>query len=122
MNRNIFRIYCLVICFVCLFGFLINLGTTIYDTFRVVKPEFTLSSRTWAKHQTDEDYLKTKSWPKDKPKPEGEELTKLRESSLDRELFSEKRKGAQSIVKNSIYMVIFSIVFLAHRAGVRKEK
>lgn len=120
MNKTVFRIYALIVCFVCLCGVLINLGTAVYDGFRVVRPGFTLSSSTWERHQSDEAY--TKNWSKNKPKPEGEELTKLRESSWDRERLVEKRKGAQSMVKSTIYVVIFSIVFLVHRTGAKKEK
>lgn len=112
MKRTLVEVYALAVCFVTLVCFVVTLGIGIFDLIGIASPEFTLSSYTYDRHQSNEAF--SKDWPKDKPLPTGEELTKVREESYQNALRSEKRGGVQSLIRVLIIILIDIIVFAIH--------
>jgi len=118
MQRSLVEVYALTVCFVTLVCFVIALGVGIYDFIQIGNPEFSLSSSTYDRHQSNGSF--SRHWPKDKPLPADEELTKLREESYRAALRSEKRTGVQSLVRVGIILLIDIVVFAIHwRMGKR---
>jgi len=89
MKRTLVEVYALAVCFVTLVCFVVSLGIGIYDLIQIINPKFTISSYQCDRHQSNEAFLE--AWPKEKPRPEGEELTTLREESYQAAIRSEKR-------------------------------
>jgi hypothetical protein len=112
MKRTLLEVYALAICFVTLVCFVVSLGIGIYDIVQIMNPEFTISSYTYDRHQSNDAYVK--DWPKDKPQPQGEELTRLREQSYQAALRSEKRGAVQSLTQVLIVILIDIVVFVIH--------
>jgi len=112
MKRSLVEVYALAVCFVTLVCFVIALGVGIYDLIQIVNPEFTISSYTYDRHQSNEAFLD--NWPKDKPRPQGEELTRLRKESYQAALHSEKRGAIQSITMVFIIILIDVVVYIIH--------
>ncbi len=63
-------------------------------------------------HRSNEAYLR--NWPKEKPKPQGDELTRLRKESYQAALKSEQRNAAQSLTQIFIIILIDLVVFAIH--------
>jgi len=112
MKRNLVEVYALVVCFVTLVCFVVALGLGIYDLIQFLNPEFTISSYTYEHHRSNEAYLR--NWPKEKPKPQGDELTRLRKESYQAALKSEQRNAAQSLTQIFIIVLIDIVVFAFH--------
>ena len=112
MRRGLVEVYAMAVCFVTLVCFVVALGIGIYDLIQIVNPDFTISSYTHDRHQSDEAFLK--NWSEDKPRPQGEELTKLRKESYQAALRSEKRGAIQSLTMVFIIILIDLIVYIIH--------
>ena len=112
MKRSLVEVYALAVCFVTLVCFVIALGIGIYDLIQIVNPEFTISSYTYDRHQSNEAFLK--NWTKDKPIPQGDELTRLREESYQAALRSESRGAIQSLTMVFIIILIDLVVYIIH--------
>lgn len=112
MKRTLVEVYALAICFVTLVCFLVSLGIGIYDLIQIMNPKFTISSYQYDRHQSNEAFLER--WPKEKPRPGGEELTRLREESYQATLRSEKRGAVQSLTQVLIIIFIDIVVFVVH--------
>ena len=54
MKRGLVEVYAMAVCFVTLVCFVIALGIGIYDLIQIVNPEFTTSSYTHDRHQSNE--------------------------------------------------------------------
>ena len=104
--------YALTVCFVTLVCFVVALGIGIYDLIQLLKPEFTISSYTYEHHQSNKAYLR--NWPEEKPRPQGDELTRLRKESYQAALKSEQRGAAQSLTQIFIIILIDTVVFVIH--------
>ena len=120
MKRALVEVYALAVCFVTLVCFVIALGIGIYDLIQIVNPEFTISSYTYDRHQSNEVFLE--NWPEDKPRPQGEELTRLRKESYQAALRSEKRGAIQSITIVFIIILIDVIVYIIHWYVARRAR
>ena len=112
MKRTLVEVYALTVCFVTLVCFVVALGIGMYDLIQLLKPEFTISSYTYEHHKSNEAYLM--NWPKEKPRPQSDELTKLRTESYQAALKSEQRDAAQSLTQIFIIILIDSVVFVIH--------
>lgn len=112
MKRSLLEIYALAVCFVTVVCFVVALGIGVYDLVEISKPEFTLSSHEFERHQSNEAF--TRRWPKDKERPSDEEITKLRQESYQIELRKEQRSALQNLVQVSIILVIDVLFFLVH--------
>lgn len=112
MKRNLVEVYALAVCFVTLVCCVVALGFGIYDLIRIANPEFTLNSHQYERHQSNESF--SSNWPQNKPVPEDEKLTKLREDSYRALLRTEKRDGVQSLAWSLIIILIDIIVFAIH--------
>ena len=120
MKRGLVEIYALAVCFVTLVCFVIALGIGIYDIIQIVNPEFTLSSYTYDRHLSNEAFLK--NWPEDKPRPQGEELTRLRKESYQAALRSEKRSAIQSLTMVFIVILVDLVVYIIHWYAARRAR
>jgi len=120
MKRTLVEVYALAVCFVTLVCFVIAMGIGIYDLITIANPEFTMSSYAYERHQSNEAF--SRDWPKEKPLPAGEELTKLREESYKAALRSEKRDGVQSLTRVMIIVSIDIVVFAIHWLIGRKAR
>ena len=112
MKRTLVEVYALAVCFVTLVCFVVALGIGIYDLIQFLNPEFTISSYTYEHHQSNEAYLS--NWPKEKQRPQGDELTKLRKESYQAALKSEQRNAVQSLTQIFIIILIDIVVFAIH--------
>jgi hypothetical protein len=120
MKRSLVEVYALAVCFVTLVCFVIALGIGIYDIIQIVNPEFTLSSYTYDRHLSNEAFLK--NWPEDKPRPQGEELTRLRKESYQAALRSEKRSAIQSLTMVFIVILVDLVVYIIHWYVARRAR
>ena len=112
MKRALVEVYALAVCFVTVVCFVVALGIGIYDLIQILNPQFTIDSYTYDRHQSNEAFLI--NWPKDKPRPQGEELTRLREESYQAALRSEKRGAIQSLTMVFIIILIDLVVYIIH--------
>lgn len=112
MKRTLVEVYALAVCFVTLVCFVVALGIGIFDFIQILNPEFTISSYAYEQHQTNEAFVK--QWPKEKPQPQGEELTRLRKESYRAALKSEQRDAVQSVTQIFIILLIDIVVFAIH--------
>lgn len=121
MKKNWLEIYGLAVCFFTVACFAIFMGITTWDVVRVAAPEFTMTSNTWEKHQSDETFraalIDEHKFADEKGKyvpPEGVDLSKARQDSFDKELRSERRTGFQDLMQHLIILLIDLLVFAAH--------
>ena len=56
MKKTILEVYALAVCFVTIFCFAIFLGIAIYGLIEISNPEFTLNSRAYERHQSNEAF------------------------------------------------------------------
>ncbi len=127
MKKTILEIYALTVCFVTVVCFVATLGVALYSVLEVINPDFTIDSWQYAQHQTNDAYWKRYSEPpiligpagqeiqgEKKVRPSESELTKQREASYAEVLSSERRSGAQTLVKCIIILLINTVVFTLH--------
>ena len=121
MKKSLLESYGLAVCFFTVVCFVIVLGMTLWDGVKLTAPGFTLNSRDWKRHQSDEafkEYLISEhrygSEKETYTPPEGAALSQAREQSFAQESQSEKRDGFQDLVRNLIILLINLGVFLAH--------
>lgn len=118
MKKSLLEIYALAVCFVTIICFAVALGVGMYDFLEMAKPELTLKSYQYQKHQTNEAF--TRSWSKKKRRPGEKEITRIREKSYEVALEAERRDAVQSFIRVLIIMIIDLVIFLIHwRLGQR---
>jgi hypothetical protein len=121
MKKSLLEIYALAVCFVTIICFAVVLGIGMYDFLEMAKPELTLKSYQYQKHQTNEAF--TRSWSKKKRRPSEAEITKMREKSYTVALEAERRDAVQSFIRVLIIMIIDLVIFLIHwRLGKRARE
>ena len=121
MKKSLLEIYALAVCFVTIICFAVVLGIGMYDFLEMIKPELTLKSYQYQKHQTNEAF--TRSWSKKKRRPGEAEITKMREKSYLVALEAERRDAVQSFIRVLIIMIIDLVIFLVHwRLGKRARE
>lgn len=122
MKKSILEIYALAVCFVTVVCFVVALGIAAYSMLEIAKPEFTIDSWQYSRHQTNDAYWNGYSGggpyfgqsEKKKERPNEPELTKEREESFARALSNEQRGGSQTLVKCLIVMLIDATFFAFH--------
>lgn len=126
MKKSILEIYALAVCFATIVCFVITLGISIYDIVRITKPEFTMSSYEYNRHQSNEAYWKSSNNcsndDKKEQRPADEELTKQRLASYQQSIKSELRDAFQSLIQSVIILIIAVIVFLIHWRVARRSR
>lgn len=127
MRKTIIEIYALAVCFFSVACLVITLGIALYDLVGIAAPAFTLDTRDYERHQSDQAFLESGGTTTHIVRVEGgerrEEITsatdsanlpKKREESFQRALKAEQRSAGQSLVRSTIIMIIASIVFMIH--------
>ena len=131
MKKSILEIYALAVCFVALLCFVIALGIGVYDLIQIANPEFTLNVYEYERHQSNETFIGSPGRalrgiapgisvePTQRPE---EEVTQQREESYQAALWSEGRRGMQSLIQMVIVLVIDVLVFVPHWLLARRTK
>jgi hypothetical protein len=122
LKKSILEIYALAVCFFTVVCFVVALGIAAYSMLAIAKPEFTIDSWQYLRHQTNDAYWNGHSGggpyfgpsEKNRERPSEPELTKEREESFARSLSNEQRSGSQTLVKCLIVMLIDATVFVLH--------
>lgn len=129
MKKSVLEIYALAVCFVAVVCFVVALGIAGYSTLEIAKPDFTINSWQYTRHQTNDAFWRDSGGDRDcdpdKKKKERQselELTKRREDSYAKVLSSEQRDGTQTLVKCLIIMLIDAIVFAFHWVLARRAR
>ena len=129
MKKTVLEIYALAVCFVTVVCFVIAFGIALYSLVQIAKPEFTMSSWTYASFQTNDAYWDSCGGrygcgpdEKKRERPPEPELTKKREEAYSRALASEQRDGGQSLVKSLIVVLLDLAIFFGHWVLARRAR
>lgn len=126
MKKSILEIYALAVCFATIGCFVIALGIAVFDVIQIAKPEFTLSSYEYNRHQSNDAFWNNckqcDNDKKDKQKPSDEELTKRRSESYRQAIQAERRDAFQGITKALIIIVIDIVFFMVHWRIARRSR
>jgi hypothetical protein len=126
MKKSILEIYALAVCFATIVCFVVTLGIALFDVIQIAKPDFTLSSYEFNRHQSNDTFWKScdknESKDKDKKRPAEDELTKLRTESYHQALQSERRDAFQGITKALIVILIDIVFFFVHWRIARRAR
>ncbi len=123
MKKSLLEIYALAVCFATIVCFVISLGFGIYDVVEMLKPEFTMNSYEYSRHQTNDAFWKKKcSNDNEQPRPNEDELTKQRGESFQRAIKAEQRDAFQSLTQILIILVINAFVFVIHWKIARRAR
>lgn len=118
MKKSILEIYALAVCFATIVCFVVALGIALYDVIQIARPEFTLSSHVYNRHQSNDAFWNSSSQydsrEKDKKRPPEKELTNRRMESYQQALQSERRDAFQGITKATIVIFIDIVFFIIH--------
>lgn len=121
MKKSILEIYALAVCFFCVSGFVLSLAIAAYHVIAITRPEFTINSLPYMKHQSNDAYWREallvryyKPGETRKDRPSETELTKEREESFTRELNVERRNSSQTLVKCVVVMLVNLLCFVPH--------
>jgi hypothetical protein len=129
MKKTILEIYALAVCFVAVVCLVASLGVGAYSLVQLSKPDFTMNSFNYDQYQSNDAF-----WTgcargrycgpdeKKKERPSEAELTKERMDAFDRAVASERRDGAQTLVKASIVLIIDIVVLLVHGTLARRAR
>jgi hypothetical protein len=126
MKKTILEIYALAVCFATIVCFVIALGIALYDVIQIAKPEFTLSSHEYNRHQSNDAFWNSCNQynykEKDKKRPTEDELTKRRMESYHQALQSERRDAFQGTTKAIIILFIDILFFVTHWRIARRAR
>lgn len=129
LKKTILEIYALSVCFITVVCFVVALGLSIYGVIGIANPEFTMNSWAYTQHQTNDAFWNSppgdpfrSSDEKMRTRPSDADLTLQREQSYVRAVATERREGAQSVVKTMIVIVIDLVVFLFHWLIARRAR
>ncbi|GAB2889525.1 hypothetical protein GCM10027046_17470 [Uliginosibacterium flavum] len=126
MKKSVLEIYALAVCFVTLVCFAASMGIALKNTVRLLKPDFTITSDTYFKHQSNSAYNDSfiHRWDPEKPAstPDPAVLTAEREASYARVLDTEKREGLQTLIDALIIILIDIGIFGFHWRLARRAQ
>ena len=126
MKKSILEIYALAVCFATIVCFVVAFGIALYDVIQISKPEFTLSSHVYNRHQNNDAFWNScgqyDSKEKDKKRPAENELTKSRMESYQQALQSERRDAFQGITQATIIILIDVLFFVVHWRIARRAR
>lgn len=118
MKKTILEVYALAVCFAAIVCSVIVLGIAIFDVIQIMKPEFTMNSHEYNRHQSNNAFWERSgacdNKDKEKQRPNEEELTKRRLASFQQTIKTEQRAALQSITIATIILIIDIILFLIH--------
>ena len=84
MKKSLLEIYALAVCFVTIICFAVSLGIGIYDVLEMSVSKFTLKSRDFERHKTNEAF--TRGWKEEKRESkQSKRVTKRDEESEEQE-------------------------------------
>ena len=128
-KKTILEIYALAVCFFTVACFVVALGLMMWNVVELTASEFTIHTRDFECHRSDEAYRKCREQDyeytkADPPKtfPTGDALTEKRERSYEFVLKSEKREALQGIVHKLIVILIDIFVFYVHWLLARRAR
>ena len=129
-REHLLRIYALAVCFSAVICCIVGVAGGTYDLVRVAKPELTLPSYEYRRHQTNYDFFCSRSGyspaESEFPHPGCErpalyqelerdaEAAAVRENSYRIVLETESRGGLQGLLRMSILVIVAVLLFLAH--------
>jgi hypothetical protein len=127
MKKSLLEIYALAVCFIIVVCFVVAIGVAIYDIVKISKPEFTLSSYEYKRHQNNDEFWRSykmgyENRDKDLQRPPEEILTKQRLESYPLTIMAERRDAFQSLTKSTIILIINVLVFLVHWQIARRAR
>jgi hypothetical protein len=118
MKKSLLELYALAVCFVTIVCSAITIGVGVYNIIGIYKPEFTLPSHEYERHQTNEKFAMQiiVDYPNEgrKTNMSEEEKTRQRVVSYDTALKSESRGSVQALVKVVIITIISVLLFIIH--------
>lgn len=130
MKKNIFEIYCYLVCLLTLMCAVVVLGLFAYNIVRISYPDFTLENRDVKRFSSNENYVQAEDFRSRKDEKyrnrfenmAEEEITKLRLDEHQLEIRMQRRAGFQNLVRHGIVLGIDLLVFFIHWKMGRKEK
>ncbi len=130
MKSRIIEIYALLVCFCAVTCLMIATGTFGYAIFKIAAPELTMETYEYNQHQNNAAFWKDKlscgsrggDTQNSEIKPDENELTRQRLSSLDFAIQAEKREGIQSVVQSLIFILSSCIVLAVHAMMAIKSR
>ena len=127
MRINLLEIYALTVCFFTVACLVIVLGVTAWNVVELTNPEFTINSRDYEGHQTDEQFsdwlVQQDKYTNHEPASyEGNKLTEARNNSWSKLVNTEKRNAKQGVVRNLIILVIDLILLIVHSLIASKAR
>ena len=128
MQRNLFQIYALAVCFFCAAGMMITLSFVLYGFVQIAAPSFTLAGFHYERHA---DAVAYRQWQL-AGSPESmqqhyadmspEMLEAERKQSLQRHIAIESRNGYQNILRCGIIFAVFACAFFFHWRLSRRQR
>ena len=122
MKKTILEIYALSVCFVAIVCLVIATGIALYSIVQLAAPQFTMSGTSYNQYQSNDAYWAScgpgirycTSGEKNRERPAESGLTKQREAGFVTALATERRDGAQGLVKSAIFIFVAAVVFFLH--------
>ena len=122
MKKTVLEIYALAVCLVAIVCLVIAVGIALYGAVQVAAPQFTMSGYAYNQYQNNDAFWAScgpgirscATGEKNRERPAETELTRQRETAFLSALASERRDGAQTLVKCAIFIVVAVVVFVFH--------
>jgi cytoskeletal protein RodZ len=114
MKKSLIEIYALVICFIMVLVFFVNVNIVFVNYVEYHNPTLAVSNYyDIEKYSSNDEY--TRSWNKDKlAKYTGAEITAEREAARERVLNIEKLKAEKKILQSAIMLFVAAVFFVIH--------
>jgi len=122
MKKTILEIYALSVCFVAIVCLVIAIGIALYCVVQLTIPQFTISGTSYNQYLTNDAYWAScapgmrhcASEEKNRVRLPEPELTAQREAGFVNAIASERRDGAQGLVKSALFILVSLVVFFLH--------
>jgi hypothetical protein len=129
MKKTVLEIYALSVCFVAVVCLVISVGVGLYSIVEIAAPQFTMRGYTYNQYQSNEAYwvscgpgIRSCGSGEKPPRPSEAELTAKREAGFLAELSSERRDGAQTLIKSAIFALLGAVAFFVHWQLAKRER
>jgi len=121
------QIYALIVCFSAMLSGVVSLATACYSMIELAKPELTMNSFNYTKHQTNDAFWESMNHRRSEReeaivRPSEDVLTAKRNESYRVALQAEAREGLQSLVNAAIYLFFSTLLYLIHWRLVKRVK
>ena len=123
-KRTFLELYALAVCFINVLIGSIAIGVIIYSIVSVVAPKLTLPSWEYSKHQSNDEFIASRTDSENFSNKDmtEQEITRKRDESYRIALKAEHRDGIQSIIQFSIVLLIQIILFVVHWKLAKKKE